>query len=288
MRRIRTMLFRPVVIGVLQALVGSRAQGAESPGGPEVVFRLIHPDRQAATALRLFEGCRAPHPAAALAAWKRSTRDRNQLGKPLEAVISFFNPEMVREWHVMHEAKLQLGLDPGTGKPRWSLVVPHDDGTIAALVTSLRLSEGNEEAPMEIEEERIAVQRLGGHGAAVAARSQRGLVLAGSRADLERAVVPNKAATVTESKVSQQGETGVPLTSTLESGLIFRFQRGRSAVPAQGNLVLRRVIEAADGLGLRTALGMMGIQNDQLAIELERGARCGQPSGAIRRGPGSD
>jgi hypothetical protein len=268
MRRIRTMLFRPVVLAVLQALVGSRVQGGESPGGPEVVFRLIRPDRQAATALRLFEDCRAPHPAAALAAWKRATRDRNQLGKPLEAVISFFNPEMVREWHVMHEAKLQLGLDPDTGKPRWSLVVPHDDGTIAALVTSLRLSGGNEEAPMVIEEHRIAVERLGGPGATVAARSQRGLVLAGSRTDLERAVVPNTATTVTGTRTSQQGESGGPLTGTLESGLIFRFDRGRSAVPAQGNLVLRRVIEAANGLGLRAALGMMSLQNDCLAIEL--------------------
>ena len=94
----------------------------------------------------------------------------------------------------MHEAKLQLGLDPDTGKPRWSLVVPRDDGTIAALVTSLRLSGGNEEAPLEIEEQRIAVQRLGGPGAAVAAQSRRGLVLAGSRADLERAAASNTAA----------------------------------------------------------------------------------------------
>ena len=174
MRRIRTMLYRPIVFVLLQAIVISRVQGGESPDGPEVVFRLIHPDRQAAAIIQLFEGCRAPHPAAALAAWKRATRDRNQLGKPLEAVISFFNPEMVREWRVLHEAKLQLGLDPDTGKPRWSMVVPRDDGTIAALVTSLRLSGGNEEAPMEIEEQRIAVQRLGGPGAAVAAQEREG------------------------------------------------------------------------------------------------------------------
>ena len=96
MRRIRTMIYRPIVFVLLQAIVLSRVQGGESPDGPEVVFRLIHPDRQAAAIIQLFEGCRAPHPAAALAAWKRATRDPNQLGKPLEAVISFFNPEMVR------------------------------------------------------------------------------------------------------------------------------------------------------------------------------------------------
>jgi hypothetical protein len=262
------MLYRPVVFVLLQAPILSRVQGGESPGGPEVVFRLIHPDRQAATALRLFEGCRAPHPAAALAAWKRATRDRNQLGKPLEAVIAFFNPEMVQEWRVLHEAKLQFGLDPDTGKPRWSLVAPRDDGTIAALVTSLRLSGGDEEAPMEIGEDRIAVQHLGGPGAAVAAQSGRGLVLAGSRADLERAVASNTTESVTASKAGQQVETGGLLTGTLESGLSFRFDRGRMAVPARGNLVLRWAIEVADGLGLRVARGMMGLQDDRLAIEL--------------------
>ena len=64
----------------------------QATSGEPIVVRLIHPDRQAAAVLRLFEGCAAPHPAAGLAAWKRSTRDPDQLGKPLEAVISFFNP----------------------------------------------------------------------------------------------------------------------------------------------------------------------------------------------------
>ena len=112
----------------------------QATSGEPIVVRLIHPDRQAAAVLRLFEGCAAPHPAAALAAWKRSTRDPNQLGKPLEAVISFFNPEMVREWSVFHEARFQLGFDPETGSGRWRLTVPGDDGTLAALITALRLS----------------------------------------------------------------------------------------------------------------------------------------------------
>ena len=141
----------------------------QATSGEPIVVRLIHPDRQAAAVLRLFEGCAAPHPAAALAAWKRSTRDPNQLGKPLEAVISFFNPEMVREWSVFHEARFQLGFDPETGSGRWRLTVPGDDGTLAALITALRLSGGSNEAP--VGNGTIAVNRLGGPGAAVATRS---------------------------------------------------------------------------------------------------------------------
>ena len=198
-------------------------------------------------------------------------------------MISFFNPEMVREWRVLHEAKLHLGLDPDTGKPRWSLVVPRDDGTIAALVTALRLSGGNEEAPLE-SSERIAVQRLGGPGAAVAARSQRGLVLAGSRTDLERAVVSNTAATLTGSKAASKAETGRTACQHTRFGAdLSRFIAADSPVPAQGNLGLRRVIEAADGLGLRAARGMMGLQNDQLTIELSAELDPANPSGAIRR-----
>ena len=160
----------------------------QATAGEPIVVRLIHPDRQAAAVLRLFEGCAAPHPAAALAAWKRSTRDPDQLGKPLEAVISFFNPEMVREWSVFHEARFQLGFDPETGSGRWRLTVPGDDGTIAALITALRLSGGGNEEP--VGNGTIAVNRLGGPGAAVAARSAGGVVLASSRAELDRGLPP--------------------------------------------------------------------------------------------------
>src|SRR5208337_5695065 len=73
---------------VLMEPRASALEFEQATSGEPIVVRLIHPDRQAAAVLRLFEGCAAPHPAAALAAWKRSTRDPNQLGKPLEAVIS--------------------------------------------------------------------------------------------------------------------------------------------------------------------------------------------------------
>src|SRR5271157_5311927 len=158
-----------LIVGLVVMQPRANAIGPEqATSGEPIVVRLVHPDRQAAAVLHLFEGCAAPHPAAALAAWKRSTRDPDQLGKPLEAVISFFNPEMVREWSVFHEARFQLEFDPETGSGRWRLTVPGDDGTLAALITALRLSGGGNEAP--VGNGTIAVNRLGGPGAAVAAR----------------------------------------------------------------------------------------------------------------------
>src|SRR5271165_2403737 len=97
----------------------------EASAGITVSF--VHPERQAAAVLRLFEGSRAAHPAAALVAWKHATRNPHQLGKRLEAVISFFNPEMVREWAVLHEARLELDLGATTAAPRFRLLVPRDD-----------------------------------------------------------------------------------------------------------------------------------------------------------------
>src|SRR5262245_61435148 len=92
--------------------------------GAALIVRVIHPDRQAAEVLNLFEGARSPHPAAALTAWKRATRNPGQLGKPLEAVIALINPEMAQEWRVLHEAELHLDMDPAEGSPRWFAIIP--------------------------------------------------------------------------------------------------------------------------------------------------------------------
>ncbi|MGC8643744.1 MAG: hypothetical protein ACP5XB_28120, partial [Isosphaeraceae bacterium] len=132
------------------ALPMVRSQAAARPTGPEAVcVRLDHPERQAAEVLRLFQGSPAPHPAAALAAWKRASHEPDRLGKRLEAVISFFNPQMVGEWSTFHDTRLELGIDPESGAPRWAVFVPGDDGSLAAMITSLRLSAGAEEAPLD-------------------------------------------------------------------------------------------------------------------------------------------
>ena len=95
--------------------------GGATRGGPPdedepLIVRVVHPDRQAAAVLRLFEGSRAASPAAALATWKQATRNPGQLGKPLEAVIAMCNPDMVAEWRVLDGAELHLGFDPAMGR----------------------------------------------------------------------------------------------------------------------------------------------------------------------------
>jgi len=242
--------------------LGPQQATSEEP----IVVRLIHPDRQAAAVLHLFEGCAAPHPAAALAAWKRSTRNPDQLGKPLEAVISFFNPEMVREWSVFHEARFQLGFDPETGAGRWRLTVPGDDGTLAALITALRLSGGSNEAP--VGNGTIAVNRLGGPGAAVAVRRAGGVVLASSRAELDRGLPQGSPGPANRSKmVGLKDDAGAPAAAP-DSGLVFRIEPGRMALPARGSVATRRAIELARGLGCLTVVGSLGLVDDQVGLEI--------------------
>ncbi len=237
-----------------------------------VVVRLVHLDRQAAAVLRLFEGTAAPHPAAALAAWKRSTRDPNQLGKPLEAAISFLNPEMVREWSVFHEASFQLGFHPETGSARWRLTVPGDDGTIAAPITALRLSGGGTEEP--VRNGTVAVTRLGGPSAAVAARGAGGVILASSRAEIDQGLQPGFSRPSTRQKAPGLkkapglNEEPATLAADIESGLVFRIEPGRLTLPSAGSLATRCAIELCGGLGCRTVLGSVGVFEDRVELEM--------------------
>ncbi len=247
-----------------------RASSSPDASGEPIVVRLVHPDRQAAEVLRLFDGSPAAHPAAALSAWKRATRVPDQLGKPLEAVISFLNPEMVREWQSFHEAEFFLGLDPDSSATCWRLIVPHDDGTLAALITSLRLSGGSQDAPLG--EGKTAVDRLGGAGAAVAARGDRGVVVASSRAELDRGL----------SSAMQDVATGLGAGGNLDSGLAFRIEPGRFRVPIRASVPTRRAIELARGLGCRTILGGLRLHDDRLGLELDSTLDPGHPLARAR------
>src|SRR5262249_40831861 len=109
--------YRQTAIALLLAAALCAVARGGSPGDEEtLVVRLNHPERQAAQILKLFEGSRAPHPAAALAAWKNAARQPDQLGKPLQALIAVFNPEMANEWRLMHGAELIVNWNPVTGE----------------------------------------------------------------------------------------------------------------------------------------------------------------------------
>ena len=90
--------------------------------GDMLVLHLVHPERQAEAVLKLFDGARLRHPAAALAAWKAAARPPRELGKPLEALIALFNPEMCGEWRVMDGTRLAVNWDEARRPP--SLACP--------------------------------------------------------------------------------------------------------------------------------------------------------------------
>jgi hypothetical protein len=55
---------RDAVVIVLAAVVSGFANGGPPDAGEALVVRLVHPERQAFKVLKLFDGSRAPHPAA--------------------------------------------------------------------------------------------------------------------------------------------------------------------------------------------------------------------------------
>src|SRR5256885_568169 len=120
-------------------LAWSIAPGLARAGEPgaALTVRLVRPDRQLEQVLALFQGARAPHPAAALAYWKQATHESTKLGKPAEAVIALFNPTMVRELRTLDGTFIVLGFDPLGVRIAWCASIPHDDGTFAALLPAL-------------------------------------------------------------------------------------------------------------------------------------------------------
>jgi hypothetical protein len=241
---------------------------AQDRGGSDstelITLRLIHPERQAADFLRLFEGSPAPHPAAALASWKQVSGEPAKLGKPTEAILSFFNPDMVGELRSFHDSRLVVGLAPDTGSLWWTWFVPKDDGSLDAMITSLRLSGGDAEAPLG--GGRIGVDRLGGPGKAVAARGPHGVVLASSRAELERAL-------------DGRARSNDPIGIAELPGLFFRINPSRFAGAAVGSLTTRRLIEAARGLGCLSIECWAHLHNGGLELETRTRTDRGQPVG---------
>jgi hypothetical protein len=176
-------------VSLLTASPGTAAE-VVSRLEPAAHFKVSHPEVLAARINQLFDGTRVPHPAAALSAWKRATRGQGHLGKPLEALIALLNPEMAREWRSFDGTELTVwsALETGDAKVlEWSIVVPHDDGNVAAALMAGRLTGGG----LDVEEshpDRAPVNRLGPLGAPLSTRIGRTLVIAASRRSLNRAL----------------------------------------------------------------------------------------------------
>ena len=147
---------------------------------PVSTARLVRPDRQVEAVIGLFEGSKAAHPAAAFAAWKRASPDPNRLGKPLEALIVAFNPVMAREFRTLDGAEVAIWIEPADGRVGWGASLPNDDGTFASLATTMVLSGGEAEPPLD----GLAVDRLGPAGAPLMARDPAALLVSGNREGL--------------------------------------------------------------------------------------------------------
>ena len=238
------------------------AAPAEDPR-PALSIRLVHPDRQLERLLGLFDGTRAPHPAAALSAWRRATG--SSLGKSAEALIAAFNPGMVSELRGLHDAEFRLRLGPA----RWSATVPHDDGSLAAIATALALTDGER---LELIGD-AAVDRLGLPGAPLMAADGREVVIA---TDVEA---------LREGLADREQGAG----STIDSGVIARLDP--EALEAGGPLARRRIAAALRGAGCTQAKATGRLQDSSYAVTIvgtyDPPVPDGpaSPSGLARRGP---
>ena len=258
MKRSRSQLVLGVILISLSVRLSDEAWGAPPEGGEPFTVRLVHPERQAAEVIRLFEGARAANPAAALAAWKQSTHDPGQLGKPLEAVIAMFNPEMVREWKILDAAELRLDFDPVSGSTRWFVIVPHDDGTLAAGITASRLTYPDDE-PLRDEGRELTLARLGRSGVPLACLVGSTLIVGNSRAEVLRGVHATPHGTRVDAHQAAR---------PLDSGLIFRLDPKHLTIPRAGTLGLRRAIELLHGLDCRLAEGTVALRDGRLTLEV--------------------
>jgi hypothetical protein len=235
-----------VVTAILLAGAPAPSPGADAPEA--ITIRLIHPDRQLELLIDLFRGARAPHPAAALAAWRRATRDPVGLGKAAEAAIAVLNPEMVRELRTLDGAEVGIGFDPGDGHVRWSAAIPRDDGTFAALATALALTDGAAEPPLDGR----AVDRLGPPGSALMARSGAAVALAGTRVDLAPALA----------RALVAGTRGP------DDGSGWRVRLVPDALGAIGPVPRRRAAEALRAIGCRGAEARASLDGEALSVAL--------------------
>ncbi len=261
-----------MMAAAILALLSGTLRGNPPDDPPTLTVRLVRPEQQAAEILRMFEGARAPHPAAALAAWKRATPDLAILGKPLEALIAAFNPEMVPEWRVLDQAELRIDLNAADGRTRWHALMPRDDGSVAAVVTALRLTDGADEAPLDRDARKIAVERLGPPGAVLAIRAGDTLILASSRAEITRACRTVLSSTQNSSRRTAPQKPGDPRATprdpSQDPGLHFELDPARLAAAGKGRLVVRRTGELLRGLACRHLAGHMALEGDCLGLSI--------------------
>jgi hypothetical protein len=267
---VRLATFLTAIVGII-----GPAKGGEPAGlGEAFVVRLVRPDRQAQEVLRLFEGARWSDPAAALAAWKQRAPDAD-LGKPAEALIALFNPEMAREWRCLDDAEVRIVPERASGELGWFAVIPRDDGTLAAGITSMHLTYPDDR-PIAVDGAMEPVARLGRSGYPLACKVGPAIVVASSRDRLEQGV-----ATAREKRPPAVAKESAGLPADRDSGTVFRLEPARLATLRGDSIWQRRAIEALQAFGYQQVEG--GISLDGGSLRIEASARS---DGRRPRAPG--
>jgi hypothetical protein len=242
----RRLIPRMVLLGVVLGF-SSAAVYAQGERPSALTVRLIHPERQAAEVLRLFEGSGAKSPAEVLSRWKTVAQEPAILGKPLEAVIAMMNPEMAAEWRVFDQMQFRA---EGTGSGHWFAIVPHDDGTVAAVLTAMRLTY-DEETPLMHAGRRLAVARLSQTGFPIACQVGPTVVVASSREDLSRglgtiATVPHHASGTVVGTGGQVPRANPRrpslLGSPIDSGIEFEIDPAEIVPAPSASVLMRRLL----------------------------------------------
>ena len=165
-------------------LIDSPTRAGEPSSPPTIIVRGVRPDRVVEALIHLFNGSRAAHPAAALAAWKRASVEPKRLGKVGDALLATINPAMVREVANLDETRVAFSPIPGSDRWAWWACFPRDDGTLAALAPTAALSGGGEEPPLG----ESRVDRFPGTDLILLGRGPAGLFAANSRDRLAAAI----------------------------------------------------------------------------------------------------
>ncbi|MHB1558644.1 MAG: hypothetical protein ACYC61_14395 [Isosphaeraceae bacterium] len=236
------------------------------------VVRVVHPDRQAAEVIRLFEGARWADPAAALAVWKQAqpaSPDR-PMNKPAEAIIAMFNREMVPEWRAFDGAELRIAVGADGGALHWFARVPHDDdGVLGAGITAMRLTYP-EDRPIAVGGREHPVARLGRSGVPLAGQDGSLVVVAGSREALRRGLEIGAQGDRWDDRAIGGGSAPGPEPVLPDSGVVFRLLPGELPDPRAAGLPLApaQAVEALRAMGCRRIDGTACLKDGTLALDV--------------------
>ncbi len=232
-----------------------RPQANGSTPAAFVRVRVVRPQAIGQRVLALFEGAKAPNPAAALAAYRRAKGGSSGLSKGAEAAIAVLNPRMIAEFALVDDATAHFSraLD---GRLAWNALIPRDDGSIEALSTAMVLTDGASLPPID----GIAVDRLGPAGAPLMLKARNGLVVASSTMQAEAGLARSR----------------LPIPAQAEPGLFVSLDPQLLAAPG-GPINARRLGVSLVGLGCSGLDGSIGLEGDTLLATF-KGRYSAQPA----------